>query len=74
MDSIYEGLPDAREDLMRGSYAYITYNLAAYFALRNDFSLSERCIIGEVVLPTEKPKLGTMLPKKSPHKRLIDYQ
>ena len=73
-NSAYASLPEAKHKVLRSSYVFITTNLAAYEELHDNFTAEEQCQVEEVGLPIDGQKLGTMVPKSSPYKRIIDFQ
>ena len=70
----YEDMAQAKENLLEGSYAFITHDFSAYEALNKNFTEKERCSVSQVAVPMEKVQLGTMIRKNHPLKRVIDYQ
>ena len=68
------GLHNAKREVLRGSYVFITDTISAHITLRENFIGTELCSIGAVPLPMETSRLGTMMPKGSIYKRPVDYQ
>ena len=71
---IFEDMAQAKENLLEGSYAFITHDFSAYEALNNKFTEKERCSFSQVAVPMEKVQLETMIRKNHPLERVIDYQ
>ena len=68
------GLDNAKDEVMIGSYTFITDGIGANIALRESFAGNELCSVGAVPVPMESYRLGTMMPKGSTYKRPVDYQ
>ena len=73
--SEYYRTSEAKEDLMRGSYGFVTNDLHAHEYLHdNETSQTEVCDLTEVYLPLEDIKLSQYVRTGSPYKRIMDYQ
>jgi len=67
-------MKEARENLVKGSFVFLTDNAGAYASLKEDFSSKEACRIKEIAIDNSRQRLGTLVQKNSPYKRVIDYQ
>ena len=71
---IFADVAAARENILKGSYAFITHDYGAYEAMNDHFTAKERCLVSEVDVPIEKVPLGTTIRKNHPLIRVVDYQ
>lgn len=66
---------EAKSDMMRGSYVYITHDLYAYGYLSGKQTpVMEICSLTEVYLPVKRIKVSRYVLKASPYKRIMNYQ
>ena len=70
-----QGLKSAKIDVLKGSFAFIGFYYRGYIDLRDNFTPIERASIAELPILTGQPREhALMLPKGSPHKRLINFE
>lgn len=67
-------MKEAREEMNRGRFVFVTDHAGAYESLTTDFSTLEACRIREIEVENGRQKQGTLVQRNSPYKRIIDYQ
>ncbi|XP_035710070.1 probable glutamate receptor isoform X2 [Folsomia candida] len=73
-DKSYPSMKEAREEMNRGRFVFVTDHAGAYESLTTDFSTLEACRIREIEVENGRQKQGTLVQRNSPYKRIIDYQ
>ena len=71
----YADIAEARNEMVSGSFAFIEPDMTTYVNLLQSYSTEEICSLRQFYLPYSAPHLqGTMVPKNSPLRKVIDYQ
>ena len=71
----FSDLADAKRHLFQGSSAFLSTDVSAYHNKNNNFTPEESCSVKEMNVPfITVQNQGTMVPKNSPLKRVIDYK
>ena len=71
----YVDITEAKEDILAGSFAFIEPDMTAQVNLQESYNAEEMCSLGQFHVPYSAPHLqGTMVPKNSPLRKVVDYQ
>lgn len=73
--SAYYRTEEAKDEMMAGSYAFVTNDMHANEYLHGeDTTQKQVCALTEIYLPVEDIKLSQYVAKDSGYKRIMDYQ
>lgn len=73
-DKSYPAMKEAYQDIKKGSFVFLTDHAGGYQSLNEDFSIDEACNIRELEIDYARQRQGTIIPKHSSYKRIIDFQ